>query len=235
MKQRQPNLPEARSPRESVRAVLVPVVFLLLAGGMLAEPWPFHDPRPRYEAPVPWVTDITPVRHPTVRPEITIGGHVQRCTDCHSLFESPKETERELTQHENISLKHGINARCFNCHHRENRDAFADDKGEPIPFDQPHILCGKCHGPVYRDWTHGVHGRTNGYWDTSRGPMDRKRCTECHDPHVPPFPPMHPAPGPNTLRMGEQAAHDEQHEGGQRNPLLIYLQEQYEEETREGR
>jgi predicted CXXCH cytochrome family protein len=77
--------------------------------------------------------------------------------------------------------------------------------GQAIPYDQPQLLCAKCHGPVYRDWQHGSHGRTNGYWNASMGPMERRKCTECHDPHQPPFPPMTPAPGPHTLRMGNQS------------------------------
>jgi hypothetical protein len=77
--------------------------------------------------------------------------------------------------------------------------------GTEIPFDQPQLLCANCHGPVYRDWQHGSHGRSNGYWDASRGPMTRRKCIECHDPHQPPFPPMKPAPPPNTLRLVEMA------------------------------
>lgn len=64
------------------------------------------------------------------------------------------------------------------------------------------MVCAKCHGPVYRDWQNGSHGRINGYWDRSRGPQTRRRCIECHDPHAPPFAPLAPAPGPSTLRMG---------------------------------
>ena len=89
-----------------------------------------------------------------------------------------------------------MNTRCFNCHNRTNRDTFVDDAGGEIPWNQPPLLCGKCHGPVYRDWQHGSHGRTNGYWDKTRGPQERRKCVECHDPHRPPFAPMVPAPGP---------------------------------------
>ena len=71
-------------------------------------------------------------------------------------------------QHREIKLEHGINTSCFNCHHETNRDAFAGEEGEEIPWNQPQLLCAKCHGPVYRDWQHGSHGRTNGYWDTQR-------------------------------------------------------------------
>ena len=120
-------------------------------------------------------------------------------------------------------MEHGINSRCFNCHLRGDRNAFADYRGEPIPYDQPQMLCAKCHGPVYRDWTHGVHGRTNGYWDPARGPTHRLRCIECHDPHAPAFAAMKPAPGPHTLRMGvpRPGPHEEPETS---NPLSIYRQ-----------
>ena len=127
-----------------------------------------------------------------------------------------------LTNHSDVHMAHGINKRCLNCHHAVNRDAFADDYGKEIPWDQPQLLCAKCHGPVYRDWQHGVHGRSNGYWNQSRGKQTRLKCVECHDPHRPPFPPMHAAPPPNTLRMGPQNFPDQNRA---RDPLRVLLSE----------
>ena len=66
-------------------------------------------------------------------------------------------------------------------------------------------MCGSCHGPTYRDWEAGVHGRTSGYWDRSLGPMDRKACVNCHNPHAPHFPGRPPAPGPHPLRANPTA------------------------------
>ena len=88
--------------------------------------------------------------------------------------------------------------------------------GGEIPWDQPQLLCAKCHGPVYRDWQHGSHGRTNGYWDASRGKQTRRKCIECHDPHRPPFPALQPAPVLTRCVWGrtEQADH-----AGAHNPL----------------
>jgi len=206
-----------------LRPCLVPAALLAVAGLLLADPWPWRSPvPPRAEVPA-WATDISPVRKPALRPEVQIAGYTFRCSECHRLFPSPPETDRTITQHQHIRREHGINNRCFNCHLREDRDAFADDKGGPIPYDQPQLLCAKCHGPVYRDWTHGVHGRTNGYWSTRWGPMERKRCVECHDPHSPAFAPMKPAPGPNTIRMGKQEVGKDARQKT-RNPLLIYRQ-----------
>jgi len=201
---------------------LVALVFLLLAGLMWADPWPHRSPVEPMRVVPAWVVDTAPVRQPSMRPEIQIAGYTYRCSECHDLFPSPKETFRELTQHQHIRLEHGINTRCFNCHHIVNRDAFVDDWGNEIPWNEPPRLCAKCHGPVYRDWLHGSHGRSNGYWDTSRGPQERRKCIECHDPHEPPFPPMSPAPPPNTLRMGDQRVSEEH--PAIPDPLRVYQQ-----------
>jgi hypothetical protein len=216
-----PSTGAAWSRGDTIRAIVVPIVLLGLAAFLGSGYLKFSSP----VAPAPtipaWATDTATIRHPKLRPEISFGAYTYRCSDCHRLFESPPETKRSVSQHRDVVLKHGINDRCFNCHNRENRDTFTNARGEPLPFDQPQLLCAKCHGPVYRDWLQGVHGRTNGYWDRALGPADRKTCVQCHDPHVPPFPPMPPAPPPVTLRMGNQRPFPVPPEE-QKNPLLIY-------------
>mgnify|MGYP000054367479 CR=1 FL=1 len=212
-----PSHPDSAVASAASRGRFVPLVLLIAAAALWAGPWEFTNPAAP-SAPTPaWAIDPTPVRRPKLRPEIDLAGFTYHCSDCHRHFASPPETVRSLTQHRHIELRHGINTRCFNCHHLTNRDALVDDWGREIPFDQPQLVCAKCHGPVYRDWLNGSHGRTNGYWDASAGRRDRRKCIECHDPHVPPFPPMPPAPGPNTLRMGDQSPVD--HHGGTPNPL----------------
>jgi hypothetical protein len=208
--------------RTPINGVIVPLVLFALAGVLLRGPWQFIDPTPPPTVVPAWATDTTPVRRPTLKPEIKLAGYTYTCSDCHRLFESPLETTRSLTQHRDIVLQHGINTRCFNCHHRTNRDAYVDDWGREIPADQPQMLCAKCHGPVYRDWLKGAHGRTNGYWNTRLGAQQRRKCIECHDPHRPPFPPLKPAPPPDTLRMGDQEFPPE-HETIA-DPLRIYHQ-----------
>ncbi len=208
--------PAAKRPR----LAFVPLTLFGVAGVLLLGPFRFSSPVTP-ETPVPaWVASTQTVRSPNFKPEIRLGGFSYHCSDCHRLFESPPETDRELTQHREVQLNHGMNTRCFNCHNRTNRDTFVDDWGHEIAFDQPQLLCAKCHGPVYRDWLHGAHGRVNGYWNTTLGAQQRRRCTECHDPHHPPFPPMPSAPAPHTLRMGDQQLPHE-HEGV-RDPLRVY-------------
>jgi len=184
----------------------VSAALFAFAGGLALAPPRFEGPAPSPAAIPAWAVDPTPVRQPRLRPVYKVGVYTYRCSECHKIVSSPAETLRRLTQHREVKLQHGINTRCFNCHHRANRDAFVDDYGNEIPWDQPQLLCAKCHGPVFRDWQHGAHGRTNGYWDTSRGVQTRRRCIECHDPHCPPFAPLAPAPPPHSLRMGPQEA-----------------------------
>lgn len=196
----------------------VPVVFAAAAGVLVLDPLAPRPPiAPAREVP-DWVTDTTPVRQPRLKPEYVAAGFTYQCMDCHRIIPSPAETLRPLTQHTEIHLNHGINTRCFNCHHSKDRNAFVDDFGQPIPWNQPQLLCAKCHGTVYRDWQHGSHGRINGFWDASKGPQTKRRCIECHDPHHPPFAPMEPAPGPNTLRMGTPSTAEH---GGKRDPLRL--------------
>jgi hypothetical protein len=215
-----------------VRGLLVPITLFALAALLSAGPWDFASPVPS-ATPVPdWAIDTTTARQPSLRPEIEFAGYTYRCSECHDLFSSPPETTRSLTQHRHIDLKHGMNTRCFNCHHPARRDAFVDDWGREIPYDTPQLLCAKCHGPVYRDWLHGSHGRTNGYWDTDMGPSEHRKCIECHDPHQPPFPPMTPAPAPNTLRMGNQRLSDEHAE--QVDPLRVHQRSDVRERRTSG-
>jgi cytochrome c553 len=77
--------------------------------------------------------------------------------------------------------------------------------GRELKLSEPTALCGSCHGPTYRDWEMGIHGRTSGYWN--RKPVlgeERKVCVNCHDPHAPKFPGRKPAPGPHPLRPAKR-------------------------------
>jgi len=203
-----------RRSRLSVCAAL-----LICACSLAFNPLPFESPVSRPAAVPAWATDATAVRQPSLAPRYRAGVFTYGCNDCHKILPAGAgDTVRTVIQHREIVLEHGINTWCLSCHHPVNRNAFVDDRGGEIPWNQPQRLCAKCHGPVYRDWQHGSHGRTNGYWDTTRGEQTRRRCIECHDPHRPPFPSMRPAPGPNTLRMGRQHGRD-RHEA--HHPLRI--------------
>lgn len=71
---------------------------------------------------------------------------------------------------------------CMDCHHTTKRNMLVDHFGDPVSFDQPQLLCGKCHGDKLRDWRDGIHGKRIGEF-TSTGKKRWFTCTECHNPH----------------------------------------------------
>ncbi len=118
-------------------------------------------------------------------------------------------------------LQHGRGAIwCLDCHSRTNRNRLIDHRGNEISFNQPMKLCGKCHGPVYRDWRDGIHGKRIGMW-TKGGKKRWWVCTECHDPHnvqqAPGsrgFAQLAPEPAPALPKGMKNANHEQEHGGG---------------------
>ena len=111
------------------------------------------------------------------------------------------------SEHKDIVMAHGSHKRnnnCFNCHDETNLNQLQTRDGRIVkltdlsPASTPQ-LCGSCHGPTYRDWEAGVHGRTSGFWDRQLGDYSRLSCVSCHNPHSPKFQGRAPAPGPHRL------------------------------------
>lgn len=131
--------------------------------------------------------------------------------DCYTCHEKGKPVPIHLDEaggiivakeHADVVMDHGSHGRnnnCFNCHEENNLALMQTRDGRKVSFGESPLLCGSCHGPTYRDWEAGVHGRTSGYWNRTMGAIDRKQCVNCHDPHAPKFPGRHPAPGPHSL------------------------------------
>jgi hypothetical protein len=188
---------------ETLRLFQIPIFLFGLAYLLYLDPLPFRIPTTPQDVPA-WATDPSTVRQWPPQPAYRVGQFTYECHECHKMWPDWKKDILNRRLHAEVELRHGINDRCLNCHHPSNRNTFVDDDGNSIPWDSPQLMCAKCHGPVYRDWQHGAHGRTEGYWNTALGKQIKRRCVECHDPHQPPFPPIEPAPGPNTLRMGPQ-------------------------------
>jgi hypothetical protein len=109
-------------------------------------------------------------------------------------------------EHSNIVMGHGAHDRnnlCFNCHNETNLLTVQVRDGRELKLSDSVPLCGSCHGPTYRDWEAGAHGRTSGHWDRSKGDIQRLACANCHDPHLPHIPTREPAPGPHSLHRRE--------------------------------
>ena len=130
------------------------------------------------------------------------------CYACHERNKPPKlkiDAEGNVIvpkEHDDIVMGHGRHKRnnnCFNCHDENNLELLQTRDGRHLKLVESPALCGSCHGPTYRDWEAGVHGRTSGFWKRDAGAIERKVCTSCHNPHSPPFPSREPAPGPHPL------------------------------------
>jgi hypothetical protein len=211
--------PKRNPALDAVVAMLIGPVLLVLAAWFWFGP-DLTDIPSAAGAPVSRAeVDAGPWREMMPSPPTTlVAGFTKKCSECHDLFRSDPDTPLRLSQHRDIVQAHGMNDRCFNCHDQLDRTLLVLSPGKTVGFDQVELLCAKCHGPTYRDWELGMHGRTNGYWDESRGERVRLTCTQCHDPHAPAFAPMATLPGPVTLRMGEpeKGGHDVR---VRRNPL----------------
>lgn len=153
--------------------------------------------------------DLQPVRG-DVRPLLLRRGDVvYECSRCHRTAQAPERYPRLIAQHaKETVLNHGRNDFCLNCHHQNNRMAYVAHDGSEIPADRPSYLCGQCHGPRYRDWEMGLHGRPSGYWKRGLGESQTLHCIQCHDPHAPRFASLEPLPGPQVRgRPVEGATH----------------------------
>ena len=147
-----------------------------------------------------------------------IEGFDRNCMDCHEIMDSQPRS-KDLLQHQNIHMAHGLNGRCVNCHDAKDRDKLVLRDGERVGFSESPMLCAQCHGTTYREWERGVHGKTLGYWDTTKGEAKKLLCVECHNPHSPRYGLMKALPAPNTLRMGDQSGGEHHEAGGKQSPL----------------
>lgn len=120
------------------------------------------------------------------------------CTTCHqALVPNPKP--RKLQSPHPAALDHGDGRMwCLDCHTLKNRDVLHTIRGEPVDFNQSHLVCGQCHADRHRDWAFGGHGKRVENW---QGERVLYNCTHCHDPHSPHVKPREPSPPP-PIRAG---------------------------------
>jgi len=183
--------------------------FLGLAVGFYFNLWGHLAP----QSPIPLV-DTNFISNATARmslADLTRTGGDTSDFDCYTCHEKNKPIKLKFnaegdvvvpTEHSDIVMAHGRHHRnnnCFNCHDETNLELLQTRDGHHLKIIDSPALCGSCHGPTYRDWEAGVHGRTSGYWRRELGPIERKACPSCHNPHAPAFPPRQPAPGPHLL------------------------------------
>jgi predicted CXXCH cytochrome family protein len=141
---------------------------------------------------------------------------MRNCAECHPANDPVKldyDTDGNVVMPKAhmglLAMAHGRDARnnnCYNCHVREQLNQLHTADGEKVGFDQATLLCASCHGPTYRDWKAGAHGRTSGFWNKADGATERQQCASCHDPHAPAFTGLIPMPGPHLLHPLPEAA-----------------------------
>ncbi len=151
--------------------------------------------------------ETTPVRGEVTPLRFKRTGFEYNCNECHQDLKTHQKYFKPEGEHKNIVLDHGLNVNCLNCHHQKDRNFYAAYGDGKISQEDSYLLCMKCHGPIYRDWEAGIHGRVNGYWTAELGQQNKLDCTQCHDPHKPGFGSLAPMPPPavsglKTLKQG---------------------------------
>ena len=131
--------------------------------------------------------------YPVSTPPLTPG--IFPCSNCHAGMEVNAKKRALKDEHTNIKLHHAESDRwCLDCHHSANRDKLKLANGDSINFTESYLLCGQCHGNIYRDWKAGIHGKRTGY--LKGGKRIYFLCVNCHNPHDPKFKLIKPEPPP---------------------------------------
>lgn len=202
--------------RTSVVLTLLCVVLVLLSAAFYFELWGRTPTLPPIPPVDPAFTNTSTVR--TSGAELVRTGGDASGLDCYACHDHKKQVvlkfdaEKRIIlaeEHNDLVMAHGTHNRnnnCFNCHDEANLELLQTRDGRQLKLLESTPLCGSCHGPTYRDWEAGVHGRTSGFWDPKSGELTRQNCVSCHDPHSPKFPPQKPAPGPHGLRAPQRPA-----------------------------
>jgi uncharacterized CHY-type Zn-finger protein len=190
------------------------VVFLVLSLAFRLNVWGRTEPVHVWPPVDPAFTNTASVRQSVA--QILQAGGDPSDYDCYVCHEKDKPPTLKFStnniiilpdEHSDLVMRHGRHNRndnCYNCHDPQNLNKLKTRSGQIISFQESTLLCASCHGPIYRDWEIGVHGRMSGYWNPESGPVTRLGCTSCHSPHAPKFQSLAPAPRPHRLHPSVQ-------------------------------
>jgi hypothetical protein len=195
----------------------IAVLFLALAAAFVSNLWGRPAPVIRYSlVDTNFLDTVTPRQSyaDLVKSGDDISGY-----DCYACHDKAKpvaltyDQDRKIVlpkEHAELVMHHGRHERnnnCYNCHNETNLELLQPRDGRELKFAQSSQLCGSCHGPTFRDWEAGAHGRVNGFWRANLGEKTRKDCVNCHNPHAPKYPGRKPAPPPHYLHGDPKLAH----------------------------
>lgn len=206
----QPPLQPYARERSAIVLGAVTLLFLGLGALMFADAWGRPAPRAKIAPVDAKFLETTPWRR-TFADLIAAKEDLSDfdCYACHEKAKPPPirfDANQKIIipkEHANIAMGHGSHDRnnlCYNCHNEANLLTVQVRDGRELKLSDSVPLCGSCHGPTYRDWEAGAHGRTSGYWQRTAGKPVRLACANCHDPHAPRIPTREPAPAPHSLR-----------------------------------
>ncbi len=108
------------------------------------------------------------------------------CGSCHSvkfvMEATGRTTQPFVSYRESVhgqAVAKGVEkaAVCTDCHGAHDILTAADPKAPIFKFNVPHT-CGKCHGPVEREFEQSIHGQA-----VARGDWQAPICTDCHGIH----------------------------------------------------
>ena len=108
------------------------------------------------------------------------------CGSCHSvkfvMEATGRTTQPFVSYQESVhgqAVAKGVEkaAVCTDCHGAHDIMTAADPKSPIFKFNVPHT-CGKCHGPVEREFEQSIHGQA-----IARGDWQAPICTDCHGIH----------------------------------------------------
>jgi len=213
-----PSSAASRAARVNLLLGTLTVVFLALAALFTKNLWGRVEPRkqialvdPKFLATTPWRQTYADL----VKAKEDLSDY--DCYGCHEKNKAPPiryDAAGKIIipkEHSNIVMGHGSHDRnnvCFNCHNEQNLVTLQVRDGREVKFDNIPQLCGSCHGPTYRDWEAGAHGRISGSWNhANAADFTRLSCANCHNPHSPKIPTREPAPGPHLLRASTVESH----------------------------
>ena len=130
------------------------------------------------------------------------------CVQCHANM-PPRSEIRQLYAPHQIELEHGRGRIwCLSCHDLNVRSDLITLLGEPVDFDDAHLVCGGCHSSRHKDWYFGAHGKRVANW---QGERTLYNCTHCHDAHDPTIKARAPQPAP-PVRAGLELTNDAEHD-----------------------